>query len=138
MLGRIVPLGDIQGRLSIQLAELEFEDGWPVRAEGQLRIAQLKTPLLMPGGPTELISLGDYLVNLSANDAPGINGRFEDQGGPLEVAGAFTLTPTRAYDFNGLARARPDAPEEIIQALMFLPTASDGSDRRAFELGGTL
>jgi len=137
-LGRVVPLGDVQGLLSVQLAELVLEDGWPVRAEGQLRIAQLATPLLMPGGPTDLVALGDYLVNLNAGAAPGISGRFEDQGGPLEVAGTFTLSPSRAYDFTGLARARPDAPEEIIQALMFLPNASDGSNRRAFELGGTL
>jgi len=137
-LGQLVPLGDIQGLLSVQIDELELRDNWPVRAVGQVRLAQLQTPLLMPGGPSGLIPLGSFLVTLLDSDAPELTGRFEDQGGPLEIAGSLTLTSSRGYSLAGLVRPRSDAPEEIVQALQFLTGAPDAEGRRPFELSGSL
>ena len=137
-LGELVPLGDIRGLLSVQLDELELRGGWPVRAAGQVRLAQLQTPLLMPGGPSGLIPLGSFLVTLLEADTPELTGRFEDQGGPLEITGSFTLTSSRSYSLAGLVKPRSDAPEEIVQALQFLTGAPDPEGRRPFELSGSL
>jgi hypothetical protein len=137
-LGQLVPLGDVRGLLSVQLEELELRQGWPVRAIGQVRLAQLQTPLLMPGGPSALVPLGNYLVTLVDTGSPALTGRFEDQGGPLEVSGSFSLTSTRTYELRGLVRPRDDAPQEIAQALQFLTGAPDSDGRRPFELTGSL
>lgn len=137
-LGRLVPLGDVRGQVSAQLAELELRNGWPERAIGQIRIAALETPLLMPGGPSELIPLGNYLVTLEERDDGVLGGRFADQGGPLEITGTFALTADRNYELGGLILPRPDAPQEIVQALQFLTGPPDADGRRPFELTGSL
>lgn len=137
-LATLVPLGDVQGLVSVQLERLELRDGWPVSAVGQIRLGQLEAPLLTPGGPSELIPLGDFLVTLTDEDAAALSGRFEDRDGPLEVAGTFRLTPDRGYVLEGLVRPRDDAPEEIVRALQFLTGAPDQAGRRRFELTGSL
>ena len=136
-IGQVVPVGDVQGLISAQLAELELDQGWPVRAVGQIRIADLETPLLMPNGPSDLIPLGNYIVQLVESGTSDIRGTFQDQGGPVEVEGSFTLTPDRSYELTGLVMPRPDAPQEIVQAMVFLAPA-DGAGRRAFELTARL
>lgn len=136
-IGQVIPIGDVQGLISVQLAELELEQGWPVRAVGQVRIAELQSPLLMPSGPSDLIPLGNYVVELIDSGTPEIRGRFVDQGGPVEVEGSFTLNSDRGYEFSGRVVARPDAPQEILQAMAFLPPADD-TGRRSFELTGRL
>lgn len=137
-IGQLVPVGDVQGLISAQLSELELADGWPVRAVGQVRIAELQTPLLTPSGPSSLIALGNFAVELLEAPAPEIRGQFTDQGGPLEVEGDFVLNNDRSYELSGLIAARPDAPQEIVQTMAFLTPADDGSNRRQFELTGRL
>lgn len=136
-IGQIVSVGDVQGLISAQLTELELEQGWPVRAIGQVRIAELQTPVLMASGPSDLIPLGNFSVELVDSGNAEIRGRFEDQGGPVEVTGDFTLSSDRTYSFSGLVLARPEAPPEIVQAMVFLPPADD-TGRRSFELTGRL
>ena len=136
--GSFVPLGDVTGLVSVQLSVLALSDGWPVRAVGDVRLAQLEAPLLMPGGPSGLIPLGNYLVTLSDESANGIGGEFVDQGGPLEVGGTFTLAQNRAYELSGLVRPRESAPEELVRGLEFVTAPPDQDGRRAFELTGSL
>lgn len=136
--GRFVPLGDVRGLISVQLAALELTNGWPTRASGDVRLAQLEAPLLMPGGPSGLIALGNYLVTLGESQARGLNGDFIDQGGPLEVSGTFSLAPSRAYELSGNVRPRPDAPEELARGIEFVTAPPDNDGRRAFELTGSL
>jgi hypothetical protein len=136
-INQVVPVGDVQGLISAQLTELELEQGWPVRAVGQVRIAELETPLLMPSGPSDLIPLGNYVVQLIDSGTPDIRGTFEDQGGPVEVEGSFTLSSDRNYELTGLVAPRPDAPQEIVQAMAFLAPV-DETGRRSFELTGRL
>jgi len=136
--GQLVPLGDVRGLVSIQLATLEFAEGWPTRAAGDVRLAQLEAPLLMPGGPSGLIPLGNYLVTLTDDVPDTLGGRFVDQGGPLEVAGTFSLQSDRAYELEGLVRPRDGAPEELVRGLEFVTAPPDPDGRRAFELTGSL
>jgi hypothetical protein len=136
--GRFVPLGDVRGLVSVQLATLELANGWPTRASGDVRLAQLEAPLLMPGGPSGLVALGNYLVTLEESPSGGLGGRFVDQGGPLEVDGTFTLSPSRSYELSGTIRARPDASEELARGIEFVTAPPDNDGRRAFELTGSL
>lgn len=136
-LGQAVFVGDLRGLVSAQLSTLELEQGWPVRAVGQVRIADLETPLLTPNGPTDLIPLGNYVVQLVDSGASEVRGTFEDQGGPIEAEGSFTLSGDRTYELSGLVVPRPDAPQEIVQGMAFLAPADD-SGRRSFELTGRL
>ncbi|NIW24491.1 MAG: type II secretion system protein GspN, partial [Gammaproteobacteria bacterium] len=101
-IGQAASVGDVQGLISAQLTELELDQGWPVRAVGQVRIADLQTPLLMPNGPSDLIPLGNYVIQLIDSGTADIRGSFEDQGGPVEVEGSFTLTRDRTYELTGL------------------------------------
>ncbi len=137
-IGHVVSMGDVQGLVSAQLAELELERGWPVRAIGQVRIANLETPLLMPSGPSDLIPLGNYVVQLIDSGTSEVRGTFEDQGGPVEVEGSFALSSDRTYELSGLVLPRPDAPQEIVQAMVFLAPEDGGTGRRVFELTGRL
>ncbi len=137
-INQAVPVGDVQGLISAQLSALELEQGWPVRAVGQVRIAELETPLLMPSGPSDLIPLGNYVVQLIDSGTADIRGTFEDQGGPVDVEGSFTLSSDRTYELTGLVAPRPDAPQEIVQAMVFLTPVDDGTGRRMFELTGRL
>jgi general secretion pathway protein N len=137
-LSRVIPLGDVTGLLSLQLDSLEIEDGWPRSAVGQIRLAQLETPLLMPGGPSGLIPLGNFVVSLEETGSGEVAGQFTDQGGPLEVSGRFRLSEDHSYELSGLIRARDSAAPEIVQGLQFVTGAPDESGRRPFELSGSL
>ncbi len=136
--GRFVPLGDVRGLVSVQLASLELTNGWPTSAIGDVRLAQLEAPLLMPGGPSGLVALGNYRVTLTESPSGGLGGRFVDQSGPLEVDGAFSLSPSRSYELSGSVRARPEAPEELARGIEFITAPPDNDGRRAFELTGSL
>ena len=137
-LSRVIPLGDVTGLLSLQLDSLEISAGWPRSAVGQIRLAQLETPLLMPDGPSGLVPLGNFVVSLEDTESGEIAGQFTDQGGPLEVSGRFRLSGDRSYELSGLIRPRDSAAPEIVQALQFVTGAPDESGRRPFELSGSL
>jgi general secretion pathway protein N len=136
--GRFIPLGDVRGLVSVQLETLELRDGWPTRVVGDVRLAQLQAPLLMPGGPSGLVPLGNYLVTLTDTGSNQLGGEFVDQGGPLEVSGTFSVDETRAYELRGLTRPRDDAPQELVNGLAFVTAPPDPNGYRAFELTGSL
>jgi general secretion pathway protein N len=137
-LSRLVPLGDVRGLVSVQLAEIELRQLWPVRAVGQIRLANLEVPAIVPGGTGGLVPLGNYLVSLSPGADATLAGSFEDEGGPLEISGSLHVTPEKAYEISGLVLARPEAPRELVQSLDFFAGAADSSGRRPFGLSGSL
>ena len=128
-----LPIAGIGGQVSLQLAELVLRDGRPVSASGQLLLGQLIVPSLVGGEP---IALGNYRIALFGTD--GLQGRFEDQRGPLEVRGSALLTAAGDYEINGLVRARPEADAALRQGVELLSVAPDDSGMRAFSLTGTL
>ena len=132
-LASALPIAGIRGQVSLQLAELVLRDGWPAAARGQLRLGQLTVPSLVGG---DSIALGNFNVSLSGTD--GLQGAFQDQGGPMEVRGSASLTAAGEYDISGLVRARPEADAALRRGIELLTGAPDADGMRAFSLTGTL
>ena len=128
-----LPIAGIRGQVSMQLAELVLQDGWPAAASGQLRLGQLTVPSLVGGGP---ILLGNYNVTLSGTDR--LQGTFENQGGPLQVRGSAALTPAGDYEIRGLVQARPEADAALTRGVELLTGEPDDAGMRAFSFTGTL
>lgn len=128
-----LPIAGIRGQVSLQLAELVLQDGWPVAASGQLRLGQLTVPSLVGGGP---ILLGNYNVTLTGTDR--LQGTFEDQGGPLQVQGSADLTAAGGYEIRGLVQARPEADAALTRGVELLTGEPDDAGMRAFSFTGTL
>ena len=133
VLASALPIAGIRGQVSLQLTELILHDGWPTAARGQLRLGQLTVPSLVGGDP---ITLGNFNVTLSGAD--GLQGAFEDQGGPMEVRGSAGLTAAGEYEISGLVRARPEADAALRRGIELLTGAPDADGMRAFSLTGTL
>lgn len=133
VLASALPIAGIGGQVSLQLAELVLQDGWPAAARGQLRLGQLTVPSLVGGDP---IALGNFNVTLSGAD--GLQGTFQDQGGPMEVRGSAGLTAAGEYEISGLVRARPEADAALTRGIELLTGAPDADGMRAFSLTGTL
>ena len=133
VLAAALPIAGIRGQVSLQLAELVLRDGWPASARGQMRLGQLTVPSLVGGDP---IVLGNYNVTLSGGD--GIQGAFEDQGGPLQVRGSAILTTVGEYEIGGVVRARPEANAALTRGVELLTGNPDDDGMRAFSFTGTL
>ena len=133
VLASALPIAGIRGQVSLQLTELILHDGWPTAARGQLRLGQLTVPSLVGGDP---ITLGNFNVTLSGAD--GLQGAFEDQGGPMEVRGSAGLSAAGEYEISGLVRARPEADIALQRGIELLTGPPDTDGMRAFSLTGTL
>lgn len=133
----VLPIGGTRGLASADFRELTLTDGWPTAAVGELRLAELETPPLVPGGNRQLIELGNYLVQFQES-ANGVSAAFNDTGGPLEVSGTLTLEPNRAYTLQGFVKPRPSAAEALVQGLEIMTGEPDESGRRSLTLTGSL
>lgn len=137
-LGTLLPIGAVEGLVSLMLEELRLEDGRPTKVLGRVRIAQLAAPPLMPGAAAELIPLGNYDIVFKDAGGEGIAAEIRDTGGPLEVAGTLSLDAEGNYKLEGVAAARDDAPPELVQGLKLMTGEPDAHGRRPFSLSGSL
>lgn len=139
-LRNVLPLAGVRGAASLTLSALDIDlaKGWPTKAVGELKVAQLETPPLLPSGPRgKLVPLGDYAVRFVDGTA-GINATFNDTGGPLEVSGTLALDAARAYKIDALIKPRADAPQELVDGLKAMTADPDAEGRRALTWTGTL
>jgi general secretion pathway protein N len=134
----LAPVAGVQGQASLALESLHFDDGWPTDASGELRLAQLAVPPLIPMGGTTLIPLGDYRLSFTPTSGQGLIAAVADLGGPLEVTGTAKLLPDHSYLLEGLVRARPEADPLLVQGLEIMSSEADASGRRTFSLPGSL
>ena len=104
---------------------------------GDLKLAQLETPPLLPTGPRKVVPLGDYVVHF-LDGTNGINATFNDTGGPLEVTGTLALNAARGYVLDGLIKPRADAPQELVDGLKIMTADPDAEGRRRLMLSGSL
>ncbi len=132
-LASALPIAGIRGQVSLELAELTVRDGWPASAEGQLRLGRIMVPPLVGSDP---IVLGNYDVTLSGGD--GLQGLFEDRGGPLQVRGSASLSAAGQYEIGGVVRARPEANAALTRGVELLTRDPDDAGLRAFSFAGTL
>jgi len=123
-------LRNLSGSATIELASLAVRDGWPTEAIGTVRIAGV--PITAPGVPPDPgAPSGEFEATVNSKPVPEdglIEFLIQDGGGPLELTGQLSLRPPGNYELAGRARARADAPPDIVNSLNFLgPKAADGS-----------
>jgi len=138
-LRNVLPLAGMRGALSLKLSELDLDlaKAWPSKVVGDLTLAQLETPPLVPAGPRKVVPLGDYVVHF-LDGTSGVNATFNDTGGPLEVTGTLALNAARGYTLDGLIKPRADAPQELVDGLKIMTADPDAEGRRRLMLSGSL
>ena len=65
-------------------------------------------------------------------------GQLRDLSGPLAVRGQLRLQPSGAFEINGTVATRPNAGNEIDQALQVFLGPADTQGQRPFSMAGTL
>lgn len=119
-------------RLATMLAE-----GWNGQLEARnLTVKMQGNTLLALSGEIDLrdfkdargAPFGSYRLVFAPTDAPPFTGTITDNGGPLAVKGAVTITADRRWQLDGLITPRADAPQELRSRLEILaaPDASGG------------
>ena len=127
--GRALPTG-WAGPVEVHLEELIVEQGWITAIRGSAESGTLTGP------PKIQPYLGSYRL-VFGNDAIGapgeIVGHFRDSGGPVEISGDVRLYRDRRAVVSGWVRARPAAPQAVIDDIARLPEV-DPQGRRRFSI----
>jgi general secretion pathway protein N len=134
----LLPLGETQGQVSLQLQSLEIVDGWPMTAIGEFSVGDLSVVPFMPADGQRLMSLGSYQARFTEQEAPGIVGVVNDRGGPLELSGRISLAPDRSYRIEALLMPRAGAPADLVQGVNFMTGPPNAQGQRSFEMTGSL
>lgn len=123
------------GEISLKMAYLELQDNWPVAAAGEVRLGDV--PLGLPGA-TQTAGRGSFLASFDqVEPVDELVGTLSDVGGALEFSGRLVLSQPREYTIDGLIRARPNAPDDLRQALVLLGPEEAGG-RRRFSVAGSM
>jgi hypothetical protein len=127
--GRALPTG-WAGPVQVHLEELIVEQGWITAIRGTADTGTLTGP------PKVQPYLGSYRLEFG-NDAiaaPGeVVGHFRDAGGPIEISGELRLYRDHRAVVSGWVRARPGAPQAVVDEIARLPE-SDPQGRRRFSI----
>lgn len=118
--------------LSIDLAEVTLEDGWPTRLVGKTRVGNL----LIQVPPVENEPIGSFNIDWSTEEYP--VGTVSDTGGMLETRGRLELFADQRYVLDAAVAARPGAPRALSQGLQFMLSAPDERGERRLRWEGTL
>jgi general secretion pathway protein N len=127
--------GGWNGALTLKLAELVSEKGWPLAAEGTVEVVDLTGPARRPA------NIGSYRLifpkQAAAKSQDALTGALADMGGPLQISGTLQLKPNRSYQVDGFVTTRPDTPRNVADALQMLGEP-DAQGRRPFSIAGTM
>jgi general secretion pathway protein N len=138
-LAGVVPLvRGVRGQASLALDTLVLENGWPVAATGEIKIAGLEAPPLVSNGSGALVPLGNYVVTFVPAPVGQLSARIVDDGGPLELNGTVSLDARRNYNIDALVEPRPGAPEMLVEGLAFITSDPDAEGRRRLNETGSL
>jgi hypothetical protein len=137
-LAPLLPVRGMRGQASVALESLELADGWPTSIVGDLTLAGLEAPPLVPNGSGALLALGDYKVTFVPAPERELAANFTDTGGPLAVTGTVELDAARAYTFDALISARPSAAEALVQGIDIMTAEPDAEGRRRLTMTGSL
>jgi general secretion pathway protein N len=118
---------NLSGTVHVDLALARIVNGAISELQGRLEARDLVDS---HGRPTPL---GNYALTFPGSD---LTGQLQDLGGPLAVTGTVRLTPGPGYAVDGLVAARPGAPPELLNNLLYLGSA-DAQGRRPFSMTGT-
>ncbi len=135
------PLG-LRGGLRLELQHLVWAGGTiPTGSDGgqtgtpagggpsKGRLVELEATVRLEGvglGPPVDVQLGDFLATFStAREGEGlVEGKIEDQGGPLQVQGLVRIRPDGSYRLTAELAARDPQQRAIVQALKLLGNPS--------------
>lgn len=136
-LGWLAPgVADPGSQVSARFDRLVLAGGSIATAIGRLQLGGVVLPVAANGAP---LDPGNYTVTFDAHDVPAgqpLQGELADAGGPLELAGTVKFSLPRSYEISGTAKARPNAPPELGNALTMLgPALPDGA--HAISLAGS-
>jgi hypothetical protein len=134
----LLPVSGVRGVANVTLSRLELEGDALTSIVGELRLAQLEVAPLVPSASRELLAVGEYVVQFQDAEGDGINARFNDSGGPLEVSGTLVVDRQRAYTLDGLIKPRPDASQQLVDGLNIITADPDAEGRRRLTLTGSL
>ena len=142
-LNSILNLGEARGLVSLSMDRLEIQDGRPTTAVGNVRVSGLEVAAFSSTNVSSLIPLGSFEARFNDTGGQGIAGTISDSGGPLEASGTLTLALDGSYIVEVLARARPDASEELLQGMQLaenfgMASEPDVEGRRLYTLTGSL
>jgi hypothetical protein len=140
-LGTLLSLQGSRGTLSLDIDELSLRNGWPVAAQGTVRIRDLEVlPLGSPPG-SALLALGDYELSSFEVADLRLGAALRDEGGPLEIQGTVMLalqTPGTLAgarpQFDGRVRERGSIATELKTPLEFLTAEVDPEGWRTLNL----
>lgn len=122
-------LNAMDGRLGIDLGQLEIEDGWPTRILGTAMLGEVTLPKLSLEATGK--ARPSFKIDISADPVPDtglIEAMIVDAGGPVECSVRARLTPPGNYELKGRIRARSGAAEQLASAIAALGArAPDGS-----------
>ena len=125
-----LPLGGIQGDLSLQLSHLVIKDNLPREVTGILNIANLISPYLSP------TPLGSFRAEFQTTNND-ISASVESISDTLDLAGIITLTADRHYQFIGQMTTKASTPLSITQQLQFMGTPNSHGQHE-FRIEGQL
>lgn len=126
--------GDWNGVLSVKLADLLLDNGWPIAIDGTVEAMELVGPARRPA------NIGSYKLVFapSANTSSDtLSGVLSDLSGPLQIAGTLKLKRDRSYLVEGFVTSRATTPRDVADALKMLGPP-DAQGRRPFSIAGTL
>ena len=122
----------LQGVVELNVRELRLNAaGRPTTANGVVHLRNLRTTLSQP------LMLGDFVVEATPADPSGIQGKIQDDNGPLTLAGTFSLLPDGRYRFSGQAAVR-DAGNQALRQTLNLLGPPDGKGRWTLNFSGIL
>jgi hypothetical protein len=111
------------GAVSAQIERAEWRGGRIRSVEGRLGLAGVRLPVPQMAN----VAPGTYVIQFDAPelaDDAVLTGELRDEGGALEVRGTVRLPSPGNWEATGVAKARPDAPPELKDALRMLGPAT--------------
>lgn len=121
----------LQGSLTAQFSEVRIERGWPVRAQGVIKIARLSVPYLLRD------ALGDFNAEVFTQDTA-IVASLEDIDAVIDLAGSLQLSNDRSYRLLGKVGETQNTPAALQQLLSASLGAPDARRQHEFRLEGML
>lgn len=107
----------LDGQAGLELASLDFDELWPVAAEGKLSLVGLSWTLARDPVP-----LGDYEAAIT-RDGEDVTALISTLSGPIDLNGDGRLHPDRSYELHLQLKPKPDAPPMVTNLLRSLGAA---------------
>jgi general secretion pathway protein N len=117
-LQQVVGMPGLDGTASVRFQRLEFDDGFPVAANGELEVVDVRVPLV------HRAPLGGFRAEFFTQDS-GIVASVEDADAVVDLAGSLSLGLDRTYQFIGQVAATSKTPTDLREQMRFLGTPND-------------